>query len=139
MRVGGPPKSWLIKPAAKWRYWSWSDEAENLHGISRDLLARHGVPAQQVLSELAAAAKGCRVFADSDLDAYWLDVLADACGVPTPFPILYLGELFLEMKTSPGAIAKAEAIASARLPQQHIACKDARRLAMAVELLTHQA
>lgn len=135
VQVGGPARSWLIRPADRWRYWDWSDDAEKLHGISRDLLIRKGVPPQQVLAELAQAAQGCRVFADSDLDAYWLETLAQACRKPPPFPILFLGELFLKMQTTTGAIAKAEAIANIRLPQQHIACKDARRLAMAVELL----
>ncbi|MGV3770811.1 MAG: hypothetical protein ACO1NM_12345 [Sphingobium phenoxybenzoativorans] len=135
VQVGGPAKSWLIRPAQKWQYWDWSCEAEKLHGISRDLLIRKGVPAQQVLTELAQAAQGCRVFADSDLDAYWLETLAEACRRPPPFPILYLGELFQEMRTTTSAIERAEAIATVRLPQQHIACKDARRLALAVELL----
>jgi hypothetical protein len=135
VRVGGPARTWLIRPSVKWRYWDWSEEAESLHGISRDMLARKGVPPQQVLSELAEAGSGCRVYADSDLDAYWLETLAQACNRLAPFPILYLGELFQEMKTDPRAIARAEASALSRLPQQHIACKDARRLALAVELL----
>lgn len=133
--VGGMPASWLIKPAARWRFWDWSMEAEDLHGITRQLLADKGVAARQVLDELAAAAVGCRVYADSDLDAYWLEILAQACGRPAPFPVLYLGELFQQMKTTPVAIERAEEIAMERLPQRHIACKDARRLAIAVELL----
>lgn len=135
VRVGGPARSWLIRPAAKWRYWDWSTEAEALHGISHDMLADQGEPPLRVLAELAEAASGCRVYADSDLDAYWLETLAWACNRPAPFPILYLGELFQEMKTTPKAIARAEDAALARLPQQHIACKDARRLALAVEML----
>jgi hypothetical protein len=133
--VGGQPRSWLIKPSPRWRYWDWSEEAEKLHGISRDLLADKGLPVRQVLDELGEAARGCRVYADSDLDAYWLDILAQACNRPAPFPVLYLGELFQEMKTTPHAIERAEAIALKRLPQLHIACKDARRLAITVELL----
>ncbi|CAN5319090.1 hypothetical protein BH10PSE12_BH10PSE12_01100 [soil metagenome] len=133
--VGGPSKSWLIRPSDKWRFWDWSPEAEALHGISQDMLVRKGVPAQQVLAELAQAAEGYRVFADSDLDAFWLETLAEACRQPPPFPVLYLGELFLEMKTSASAIAIAETKALARLPQQHIACKDAGRLALTLELL----
>jgi hypothetical protein len=134
-RVGGLAKSWLIRPSARWRFWDWSDEAEDLHGISQDLLQRQGLPVQQVLAELALAAQGCRVYADSDLDAYWMETLVQACRVPPPFPVLYLGELFVEMKTNPAAIAIAEAKALARMPQQHIACKDAGRLALAVEYL----
>jgi hypothetical protein len=134
--VGGNSRSWLIRPSARWRFWDWSHEAEALHGISQEMLVRKGLPAQQVLAELAEAARGCRVYADSDLDAFWLETLAQACCQAPPFPVLYLGELFLEMKTSPAAIAIAEEKALARLPQQHIACKDAGRLALAVEYLT---
>lgn len=133
--VGGQPRTWLIRPSDKWRFWDWSEEAETLHGISRDLLAHKGVPPLQVLQELARAAAGFRVYADSDLDAYWLETLAYACNRVVPFPILYLGELFQKMRTTPGAIARAEDAARLRLPQQHVACKDARRLALTVEML----
>ncbi|PZU61015.1 MAG: hypothetical protein DI547_00790 [Sphingobium sp.] len=135
-RVGGPAKSWLIRPAVRWRYWDWSKDAEAMHGISRDMLAARGLPPIQVLNELAREAAGCQVYADSDLDAFWLETLAEACGRQPPFPILYLGELFQQMHATPTAIVRAEDAARIRLPQQHVACKDARRLAIAVELLS---
>lgn len=135
-KVGGGSRSWLIKPAARWFYWDWSQEAEALHGITRDLLKRKGLPAQQVLRELADEVAGCGVYADSDLDSYWLETLAEACDEPLPFPILYLGELFQEMRTSSAAIEAAETKATARMPQEHIARNDARRLAITVELLS---
>lgn len=135
-KVGGGSRSWLIRPAATWFYWDWSREAEALHGISRDLLKLKGLPVRQVLDELAAEVTGHRVFADSDLDPYWLETLAEACDAAPPFPILYLGELFQQMHTSRTAIEKAEALALACLPQGHVARHDARRLAITVELLS---
>lgn len=135
MPVGGRAHNWLIKPAVRWRYWDWSAEAESLHGISRDLLAQNGISAHRVLEEIAEAADGFRVYADSDLDAYWLEILAESCGRRAPFPVLYLGELFQEMHTTQSAIEHAEAAALERLPMRHVACKDARRLAITVELL----
>lgn len=135
-KVGGGSRSWLIRPSPKWFYWDWSDEAEALHGISRNMLKQKGLPALQVLSELAAEVAGCRVYADSDLDSYWLETLAEACGEPLPFPVLYLGELFEQMRTNSAAIQAAEGKAMTRLPQEHVARNDARRLAITVELLS---
>lgn len=135
-KVGGGSRSWLIRPAPTWFYWDWSREAEALHGISRELLKQKGLPPRQVLNELTAEVAGHRVFADSDLDPYWLETLAEACDAPPPFPILYLGELFEQMRTSSTAIQQAEGQALARLPQGHVARNDARRLAITVELLS---
>jgi len=92
----GPSRSWLIKPSAKWQFWDWCDEAEALHGISREQLRREGLPVGQVLAELAAQAAGYTVYARSDLDAYWLETLAEAANRPVPFPIRYLGDLFAQ-------------------------------------------
>jgi len=135
-RVGGGSRSWLIKPAPKWFYWDWSEDAEALHGISREMLKQKGLPVRQVLHELAREVAGCRVYADSDLDSYWLETLAEACEEPLPFPVLFLGELFREMRTNSNAIEQAEELALARLPQEHVARNDARRLAITVELLS---
>jgi hypothetical protein len=135
-RVGGSSRSWLIKPSPRWFYWDWSEEAGALHGISPAMLKTRGIAAVQVLDELAREVEGCRVYADSDLDSYWLETLAEACGRPLPFPILYLGELFHEMRTNSAAIERAEEVALTRLPQEHVARNDARRLAITVELLS---
>ena len=135
-KAGGQSRSWLIKPPRQWRYWTWSREAEALHGISREMLEREGVPAAQVLRELAAAAKDCDVYTDSDLDAYWLETLYTACGASAPFPLRYLGELFQSLAVPRADIIQAEKLARTNLPRQHIARQDARRLALTVDLLT---
>ncbi|AUW60245.1 hypothetical protein C1T17_11155 [Sphingobium sp. SCG-1] len=134
--VGGPSQSWLIKPSWHWRYWSWSDEAEALHGISRTMLQSRGLPARQVLAELAHAAAGLDIYTDADLDAYWLEVLCLACQAPLPFKIRYLGELFQTMELTPPAVSSAEKAALTRLPMAHVARKDAQRLALTVQLLS---
>ncbi|MCJ8159355.1 hypothetical protein [Sphingomonas sp. LaA6.9] len=134
-RVGGRTRSWLIKPARQWFYWDWCDHAESLHGISRDMLQEHGTTADAVLAELVAEADGCTVYADSDLDAHWLETLSQACGRSSPFPILFVGELFRDMQICCEAVSRADLEARQRLPMRHVACKDARRLAMTVKLL----
>lgn len=134
-KVGGTVRTWLIRPSPRWRYWDWCEQAERLHGISRAMLEREGTDARQVLAELAAEARGFQVYADSDLDAYWLETLAEACGQPAPFPIRFIGELFQHMRMNSSTVTRAEAKARRRMPAEHVACKDARRLAITVELL----
>jgi hypothetical protein len=134
-KVGGPSRTWLIRPAQKWQFWDWCPEAEALHGISREQLWREGLPAEQVLAELAAEAAGYAVYADSDLDAYWLETLAEACRRPAPFPIRYLGEWLKEAGFARKEVVAALAAAREQLPVEHVARDDASRLALAVRLL----
>lgn len=134
-RVDGVSRTWLIRPADMWRYWDWSSEAEELHGISREMLEHEGRPPIQVLAEMAEFAGGCQVYADADLDAYWLEVLADAAGVQVPFSVKYLGQFMVERGYSRPQVLAALAEAQEKLPREHIARDDARRLALAVRLL----
>lgn len=134
--VDGSSHTWLIKPSEKWRYWTWSDEAEALHGISRDMLEREGLAPEQVLAEMTAMTGGRTVYADADLDAYWLEVLADAAGQPMPFPVHYLGEYMLEQGWTREQVVTALEEAKRRLPNEHIARDDASRLALTVRLLS---
>lgn len=137
-RMDGRNRAWLIRPADAWQDWDWSEEAEALHGISRDMLAGDGVPAVQVIAEMAAFVADCRVYADADLDQYWLEVLCQAAGAQLPFPVRYLGELMQRRGyTRPQVVAALEE-ARRCLPQAHIAREDARRLALTLKLLFDQ-
>ncbi|KMS52876.1 hypothetical protein V474_25380 [Novosphingobium barchaimii LL02] len=134
-RTDGSSRAWLIRPAEQWRYWDWSDEAEALHGISREMLEAEGLPPAQVLSEMAAFIEDCPVYADADLDQYWLEVLCQAVHAKLPFPVHYLGEFLREHGfTRPQVVAALEE-AKRRLPKEHLAREDAKRLALAVKLL----
>lgn len=135
-KVGGPTRSWLIRPTAEWEYWDWSDDAEALHGISRALLQREGLPVRQVLAELKEEAAGCDVYADCDLDAYWLETLAAACKEPLPFPVRYVGELLSQRGFERREVLAALNRAKEERPTEHIARDDARRLAMTLRLLS---
>lgn len=135
--VGGTSHSWLIKPHWRWRYWTWSEQAELLHGIDRTMLQTTGLPARQVLAELAKAAEGMDVYTDADVDAYWLEILCTACKAPLPFKLRYLGELFQQMSLTRSVVSSAERDALVRMPMAHVARQDARRLALTVQLLSH--
>jgi hypothetical protein len=134
-RVDGTSRTWLIRPADAWRYWDWAPEAEALHGISQELIAREGLPAKRVLAELNAFVGESIVYADADLDAHWLEVLAQASGDKALFPVRYLGEFLLEHGFTRPQVLAALAAARERLPTEHIARDDASRLALTVKLL----
>ncbi|EJL33190.1 hypothetical protein [Novosphingobium sp. AP12] len=134
-RIDGSSRAWLIRPVEAWRYWDWSDEAEALHGISQDMLEAEGLPPAQVLAEMIEFVRDCSVYADADLDEYWLEVLCQGVGVKLPFPVHYLGEFFVEHGfTRPQVVAALEE-AKRRLPKEHLAREDAKRLALVVRLL----
>lgn len=134
-RTDGSSRAWLIRPVEAWRHWDWSDEAEALHGITAQMLADEGLPPAQVLAEMAAFVGDCPVYADADLDEYWLEVLCMGAGAKLPFPVRYLGEYMVERGyTRPQVVAALEE-AKRRLPQEHLAREDAKRLALVVRLL----
>lgn len=135
-KVDGSTRSWLIRPAPDWQFWDWSTEAERLHGISRELLIAQGQRPHEVLEELIAEAGGCAIYADCDLDAYWLETLAQACGRTPPFAVRYLGELLCAHGVSRGDVVSALERAKRQLPAEHVARDDASRLALALRLLS---
>lgn len=134
-RVDGTSRTWLIRPAEAWRFWDWSPDAEALHGISQALIAHEGVPPDQVLAEMTSFVADCPVYADADLDAYWLEMLAHAAGAKPPFPVRYLGEYFVARGYTRPQVVDALTAARERLPTEHIARDDAGRLALTVKLL----
>ena len=134
-RTDGQSRAWLIYPLPEWRGWDWSPEAEALHHVTRKLLDLKGLPAELVLAEMAEFAAGCMVYADADLDAYWLELLAHGVARKPPFAVHYLGEWMVERGfTRPEVVAALEA-AKARAPREHQARDDARRLALVARLL----
>lgn len=137
-RIDGESRAWLIRPVEAWKYWDWSEEAEKLHGISRDMLAREGQPPAQVVAEMAEFVNGCNVYADADLDEYWLELLCHAVGEDMPFPVRYLGEFLQKRGYSRAQVVAALQEARARLPKEHLAREDAKRLALTVSLLLDQ-
>jgi len=137
-RTDGTSRVWLIRPVEAWAFWDWDPNAEALHGLSRALLSREGQPPGQVLGEMADFVQDCEVYADADLDQYWLEVLCTAARARLPFPVRYLGEFLVERDFSRPQVVAALDEAKRRLPQEHLAREDAKRLALAVKLLLDQ-
>ena len=132
----GIARSWLIRPHASWFGWDWTREAEALHGLSRARIEAEGLPAEVVLAELAAATRGRRVIADSLIDQYWLDTLAQAAGSATPFRIEHVATLFDEHGVDEAQIAAAVDHADNGGAVRHRAAGDALWLAALVAHLT---
>jgi len=76
----------LIHPLPDWRHWD--DEAESLHGISRDLLLRHGKPPEWVAAEMNARLRGMTVYCDGwGHDYPWLARLFDGADLQPSFKL----------------------------------------------------
>jgi len=122
---GATSRSWLIRPHESWAGWDWTAEAEALHGLSRARIERDGLPASVVLAELVAATQGHRIVADSLIDQYWLDTLAAAAGVPTPFTIQHVATLFDEQGADEEQVGAAVTFADGQGVTRHRAAGDA--------------
>lgn len=88
----GSPHCYLIAPVRGWN--SWDEEAETVHGISREVLDMHGRPALEVAKRLNALLGGKTVYSDAwAFDMPWLGKLFDAVGLKQQFRIAALQEL----------------------------------------------
>jgi hypothetical protein len=137
--VDGGARSWLIRPHDSWAQWDWTAEAEALHGLTRARIMAEGLPADQVLRELENAVWGRRLVADSLIDQYWLDTLAQAAGTGTALRIGHVATLFDELDVSEAAIRAATAQADALGTIRHRAAGDALWLAAVIDALGREA
>jgi len=132
-------RSWLIRPHPDWTGWDWTEEAEAMHGISREQLLAEGLPAGQVVAELQEALRGARVFADSYLDAEWMATLAAAARAPLPAKVGHIEEILAALGASGHDVAEADAALDAQRFGRHRAGEDARRLFALIEELRERA
>lgn len=77
----GRTEEHLIRPAPGWE--EWDPEAERIHGLSRERLAREGEPHEQVAQRMIAALGGHALYASApSWDGQWLSRLLRAAGLP---------------------------------------------------------
>lgn len=77
----GEAEEHLIAPAPEWE--EWSDEAEAIHGFSRERLRRDGEPHETVARRMVAVLSGHDLFASApSWDGQWLSRLLRAAGLP---------------------------------------------------------
>lgn len=125
----GTTRSWLVRPHASWANWTWTAEAQALHGLTLDHMRLHGQCADLVMAELVDATRGCRVVSDSELDTGWLDTLARAASQPVPWRIDHVTTLFDELNATAGEISAALAMTDRTSRRRHRAGDDAGWLA----------
>lgn len=132
----GNERAWLIRPHADWAEWTWTREAEHLHGISREELEREGLPVETVLNELNAAIGKAQVIADNWLDAVWLETLCHAARAPAGFAIVHIADILDDLAPTDAQIHRADEAVAAMGFRRHRASEDARHLALWLAALT---
>jgi hypothetical protein len=84
--------SFLIRPAATWLHWS--DEAEQIHGISRDLLVAEGLSVREVALRLNELLHGKTLYSDAwSFDSSWVGRLFDEAELVQRFRIETINKL----------------------------------------------
>lgn len=128
-------RSWLIRPHESWSDWDWTEEAQRLHGLTRERLFAEGLPVEQVAHELLGHIDGHRIVADSSIDQLWLNELMFAAGiVPVP-AIEHVSLLMGELGVTDHAITQATWQATRLCPERHRAGSDARWLHAVISTL----
>jgi DNA polymerase III epsilon subunit-like protein len=138
INLDGQISSWLIQPEPTWTYWS--EEAQAMHGITRQMLAQHGCAAKQVAIEINALLAQTNGVLYSDAHAWdedWLNILFHAAGEIRLFHLLPIEELFDADQFNRFHTARRELFANAA-NQRHRAAVDVAMLRQAyLQALAH--
>ncbi len=127
---GGAMFCTLIQPEPDWQHWD--DSAEALHGISRELLQRHGRPPAWVAAQINQRLAGQTVYCDAWAHDYpWLARLFDTVGLVPSFRLADLRSLLSEAETLHWQDALEQVRKELRLGR-HRASSDARVLQLAL-------
>jgi hypothetical protein len=121
----------LIRPEPDWQHWDL--RAEGLHGISRELLRRHGHPAPWMARQLNTRLRGQTVYCDGWAQDYpWLARLYDAAGMQPSFRLDDLRRLLSESEAQRWR-GVTEAVRDRQQLTRHRASSDARVLQLSLQ------
>jgi len=121
----------LVRPEPDWRHWD--EAAEALHGISRELLQRHGRPAPWMAAQLNERLAGQTVYCDGwGQDYPWLARLFDAAGQQPSFRLDDLRRLLSEAEALRWR-GVTESVRQRQRLTRHRASSDARVLQIALD------
>ena len=116
----------LIRPPEEWSHWD--GHAQRLHGLTRDVLLRHGRPATEVADLLNEKLAGRSVYCDNWAhDFAWLARLYDSAGATPAFRLRHVRELLDEAQAARWDTACSDARAGLKVGR-HRASNDARVL-----------
>lgn len=133
--AGGIPFCSLIQPAPEWQHWDAGAEA--LHGISRELLLRHGRPRAWVAQELNTRLAGQTVYCDGwGHDYSWLSALFESVDSTPRFRLEDLRRLLSEDEANRWSAVQQQVRAEAQL-RRHRASADAKVLQMTLMRVKH--
>lgn len=120
----------LVRPEPDWLHWD--EAAEALHGISRDLLLRHGRPALWMAEQINARLRGQTVYCDGwGQDYPWLSRLYDAAGLQPSFRLDDLSRLLDEGESRRWS-SVTDGVRRRQQLNRHRASSDARVLQLAL-------
>lgn len=116
----------LISPEPDWTHWD--ESAEQIHGITREILAQHGKPVTEVVEALNSRLRGMTVYTDSWYHDYnWLSRLFDAADSAPQFRLEDLRAVLPDAGAAQWDRIKQEVMAELNL-SRHRASNDARIL-----------
>ena len=120
----------LITPEPDWQHWDASAEA--LHGITRELLRRHGRPVRWMAEQLNTRLGGQTVYCDGwGQDFPWLSRLFDVAELPMRFKLDDLRRLLTEAE-APRWRGVVDTVRHRQRLTRHRASSDARVLQLAL-------
>lgn len=121
----------LIQPLPDWQHWD--EQAEALHGISRDLLHSRGKPADWVAQQINRRLHGQTVYCDGwGHDYPWLARLFESTGQVPGFKLQDLRMLLSEAEAARWHETMLQVRAEQNL-RRHRASSDARVLQLALQ------
>jgi len=127
----GRSRCTLIRPLPHWTHWD--EQAERLHGITRDTLLRHGRPADVVARMLNEDLAGLTVYCDGWAHDYtWLGALFDGADRQPAFRLESVRTLLGEPLLARLPELQREALERMGV-DRHRASNDARALQWAIE------
>ena len=122
----GSRHCYLIAPARRWTYWD--EAAEEVHGISREVLSCYGRPLLDVAWRLNELLRNKTVYSDAwSFDMSWLGKLYDAANMQQTFRVAGIAELIDEYQREQWHAVKQQVAAELGL-RRHRASGDARIL-----------
>ena len=90
----GEEDGYLVRPPESWT--SWSEQSQEVHGISREQLAKEGRPVQDVASSVDRRLRNAEVYSDApEWDEAWLTMLLAEAGLP-PITVLDTSDLYAQ-------------------------------------------
>ncbi|MES9899089.1 MAG: hypothetical protein ABW148_08710 [Sedimenticola sp.] len=114
---------YIIKPCREWIFWS--EEAEQVHGITREQLEQHGRAPETVAIELNSRLKGMKIYTDAwGHDSSWLGKLYNITGIPQEFRLESIRYLLSEQQAELWHATKELVLRELNLPR-HRASSDA--------------